>query len=154
MAPRTINQRISLEGGEQVRRSLTELGQAGERAFQQIQAAARNVANTNIPTDQIKRQLAEVGRAGEQAFRQIRQGAGQARQATEQANQPIAQQAGFFSSLAGRIIIVAGALTALAAGYLAAARSASQATVDLGRQADAAGLSIGNFQNLRGTLTQ
>lgn len=154
MAPRTINQRISLEGGEQIRRSLQEVGQAGERAFRQIQSAARNVANTNIPTDQIKRQLAEVGRAGEQAFRQIRQSADQVRQTTAQANQPIQQQTSFFSTLLGRVTLVAGAVTALAASYLAAARSASQATVDLGRQADAAKLSITSFQNLRGTLTQ
>lgn len=43
MAKRTIRQRIALDGGEQIKKELAEFGEAGERAFREIQAAANKL---------------------------------------------------------------------------------------------------------------
>lgn len=154
MAAKTINQRLALQGGEEIARQLSELGRAGEQAFARIRSSANDNRNIDLNLDRVRSQLDQVGRAGEQAFSRIRQTAAQAGQTVGQGNAPINQQSGFFSTLAGRITLVSGALVGLAAGYFASARAASQTIVDLGRQADAAKLSITNFQNLRGTLQQ
>lgn len=151
MALRPLNQRVALTGSPEMLRQFGELGRAGEQAFSRIRSAANENRNIDLNLGRARQQLDEVGRAGEQAFTRIRRGADQAGQTVRQS---VSQQSGFFSTLAGRITLVVGAITALSAGYLAAARSASQAIVDLGRQADAARLSITNFQNLRGSLQQ
>ena len=43
MARPTISQRIALEGGEQIKRALTDLGQTGEDAFAKLQKAGERV---------------------------------------------------------------------------------------------------------------
>src|SRR5215210_8449910 len=43
MARPTISQRIALEGGEQIKRALADLGKAGEDAFSQLQKAGEKV---------------------------------------------------------------------------------------------------------------
>lgn len=152
MAPRTINQRIQLQGD--VAQQFSDIARAGEQAFARIRTAANENRNIDLNLTRVRQQLDDVGRAGEQAFQRVRRAAADSGQATGEASRNVQQQAGFFSTLAGRITVVVGALAALGAGYLAAAQSASQSVVDLGRQADAARLSITNFQNLRGTLQQ
>lgn len=68
-APRgTISQRIAIEGAEEIKRILTEIGQVGERAFAQVQAA---VATANSRLAQVsgavaaaERQFAALGVSG------------------------------------------------------------------------------------------
>jgi hypothetical protein len=43
MARPTISQRIALEGADQVKRALADLGKAGEDAFAQLQKAGEKV---------------------------------------------------------------------------------------------------------------
>ena len=43
MARPTISQRIALEGGDQIKRALADLGKAGEDAFGKLQKAGEKV---------------------------------------------------------------------------------------------------------------
>src|SRR3954466_7785983 len=43
MARPTISQRIALEGGDQIKRALADIGKAGEDAFSQLQKAGEKV---------------------------------------------------------------------------------------------------------------
>jgi hypothetical protein len=149
MAKRKIDMQIALQGGDDVAKQFAELGRAGEKAFAQVNAAANNVQinNVSVSINNVVAKFKEVGNAGQEAFQKV---GGAVNQASQQVN----QQTSFFSTLTGRITILAGSITALVAGYLAAAKAASETVVALGRQADAAKLSISEFQLLRGTLTQ
>jgi len=43
MAGSTITQRIALEGADQIKQALAQIGKAGQEAFQQIQQAGENI---------------------------------------------------------------------------------------------------------------
>ena len=53
MARPTISQRIALEGGDQIRKALADLGKAGEDAFAQLQKAGEKV-NLSAPITAIE----------------------------------------------------------------------------------------------------
>lgn len=51
MARGDIRQKISLEGGDEVRRQLAQMGQAGEKAFRDLGAATAGVSNAIVPAN-------------------------------------------------------------------------------------------------------
>ncbi len=60
----TISQRIALEGGDEVKRQLNELGETGKKAFQKLQDAARGNESLNAlsPTfEGLRARAAELG---------------------------------------------------------------------------------------------
>lgn len=73
MAPRTINQRIVLQGGDDIERQFAEIARAAEQAFRQIEQAASNLRTDDIPTERLRQQLIQLGQAGQQAFQQLGQ---------------------------------------------------------------------------------
>jgi hypothetical protein len=62
----TISQRISLEGSEDIRKKLEDLGKAGEKSFKQISDAASNVKVDPARVDQTKQAFDRLGAAGAQ----------------------------------------------------------------------------------------
>lgn len=60
MARPTISQRIALEGGDQIKRALAELGKAGEDAFAQLQKAGEKV-NLSAPAAAIEQASKRAG---------------------------------------------------------------------------------------------
>ena len=75
MARKTISQRIALVGGDAIERQLRDLGQAGEKAFRNIQGAAEKLKGPGAEfarsMDRAQRKIRELGeamkRTGEQA---------------------------------------------------------------------------------------
>ena len=65
MATNTISQRIALEGAEEIKRILTDLGGVGEKAFAQIQAAAgqatQSLEKISGAVARVERSVASVG---------------------------------------------------------------------------------------------
>jgi len=75
MARKTIRQRISLDGGEQIRRELQEFGEAGERAFKDLQAAAERVnldKGLGASLARLQKQFATVGKDFKALGKQMR----------------------------------------------------------------------------------
>ena len=60
MARPTISQRIALEGGDQIKRALADLGKAGEDAFSQLQKAGEKVNLTGPRRDRSRDQAASA----------------------------------------------------------------------------------------------
>ncbi len=60
MARPTISQRIALEGGDQIKRALADLGKAGEEAFTQLQKAGEKV-NLSAPAAAIEQATRRAG---------------------------------------------------------------------------------------------
>ena len=65
MATRTISQRIALTGSEEVRKQLAALGEWGEKAFRDIQAAAEKLRGPGAEfarnMDRARKRVAELG---------------------------------------------------------------------------------------------
>ena len=64
----TISQRIALEGAEEIKRMLAEIGQTGEKAFEQVQGAVEtaqsNLAKVSAAVEGVEKQVGKVAAAG------------------------------------------------------------------------------------------
>ncbi len=76
MARKTISQRIALDGGEQIRKVLQALGEQGEKAFRDIQAAAEKLRGPGAEfarnMDRVRKQIKAVGEQMNATGRKIR----------------------------------------------------------------------------------
>ena len=76
MARRTISQRIALEGGEAIQKQLGALGQQGEEAFRDIQAAAEKLKGPGAEfarnMDAARKRVQELGQAFDRVGTRIR----------------------------------------------------------------------------------
>jgi hypothetical protein len=64
MAGKTISQRITLEGSEDIRKQLEALGKAGEQSFKQIQDAAKKPITDPAQIDKTKQAIDQLVTAG------------------------------------------------------------------------------------------
>src|SRR5687768_4021800 len=66
--PKTISQRIALEGAEEIKRLLADIGQAGEKAFAQIQAAVgpatKSLESVAKAVEAVEKEVAKLAEAG------------------------------------------------------------------------------------------
>jgi hypothetical protein len=72
MASKTISQRITLEGSDDIKKQLEALGKAGETSFKQIQDAARNTKIDPARVDDTKQAFDRLGTAGQQLGTQFK----------------------------------------------------------------------------------
>ena len=160
---KTISQRISLEGSEDIRRRLEELGKAGEQAFKQIQTAAQQPIADPAQLERTKRAVDDLvvsaqrlgqqfqpltsnviqfGTAGTQATQQVTAGLNQTETAAQKTGATIArtgQQAETAGASAGNALLSAAtkfglAAAAIGAGITAAAAALVKGTVDTATQ--------------------
>lgn len=142
MGRKTIEQRINLDGGQEIIETLRAAGQEGERAFRQIEQAAASAgspgARLGASIDRLRGRMRDLNQAARRvrtSFRNLR-----------------ASGANFASSL-GRIVTrAAGAAAAIAgagAALIAFTRSGTQAVDEAGKTADAVGLTIEQFTRLQ-----
>jgi hypothetical protein len=145
MATKTINQKITLSGGEEIVRSLRDLARLGEETFKRLADAASKI-DINLPVDKVKEQLQQFAQQGQQAFVQLGQ-AGQ--QAFEQIGQS-AQQA---STQVSEV----GAAAQKTAQDVSSIGAASQSMGEVAQQANAASTGISNIGTavkvVAGTIT-
>jgi len=91
MAGKTISQRISLEGAEDIRKALEQLGKSGEAAFKQIQDAAKKPITDPAQIERTKQAVDQLATASQQLARQFNSASGSADQfgttGTQAANQ-------------------------------------------------------------------
>jgi hypothetical protein len=80
MAAKTISQRISLEGSEDIRKKLEQLGTAGEQAFKQIQDAAKKPITDPAQIDRTKQAIDQLVQAGTKLGQQFQALTGSAQQ--------------------------------------------------------------------------
>ncbi|MHB2169968.1 phage tail tape measure protein [Alsobacter sp. R-9] len=147
-----LKARISLVGDEDIRRSLQELGRAGEQALTRLKNAGdrANLEKVKRQTDDLKTSLDEVGRSADQTGRSL-----------EGAAQGLGGSASgigaSFASLGQTIAVAAaGAVAALAAVGLAAnaaiksiTQTAAEAAKEINDQAKALNLSAESYQRLK-----
>src|SRR4029077_19498194 len=111
----TISQRISMEGAEDIRRKLLELGRAGEQAFKQIQAAAAKPIIDPAQIDNGKQALDQLAQAAENTGTAFKSAASEATKLGVQ----IGVVAGVAQALTNKLLGMAAALkTALAPSEL------------------------------------
>src|SRR5580765_3070041 len=72
MASKTISQRIALEGADDIKKKLEELGKAGEKSFKQIQDAAEKTKADPAKFDQVKTSVEKLGAASTQLGNQFK----------------------------------------------------------------------------------
>jgi hypothetical protein len=72
MASKTISQRITLEGSDDIKKQLEALGKAGEASFKQIQTAAQNTKIDPARVDDTKQAFDRLGTAGQQLGTQFK----------------------------------------------------------------------------------
>jgi hypothetical protein len=131
MAPRTIQQRIVLQGGEDIQRQFAELARAGEQAFRDIGQAAQNLRTVDVPTEKLRQQLIQLGQTGQQAFRQISQAgqtaASQVSQSSQQATTQVRAIGTAAQQTANQMGTIGGAATQSLAQVQTQASSTSSA---------------------------
>ena len=72
MASKTISQRITLEGSDDIKKQLQDLGKAGEASFKQIQTAAQNTKIDPASANETKQAFDRLGAAGAQLGTQFK----------------------------------------------------------------------------------
>ena len=132
MAKKTITQRIALEGGDEIRKGLKELGDAGQDAFKKISDSANS------------------SKFGEQLSPRIRQIEGEARELGK-----ALRDTGEAALEAGKnLLTITGSLGAIGAALFGISKSASSAADSMSELAQSLGVSTTDFQRLQFALKQ
>lgn len=129
----TITRRVTLEGAEEIRAGLKSLGDAGQRAFRDIQKAATDIKGPG-PTfaasmDRIKKSLVSVGNATVDAGKQIRQ-------------------------FGQHMSLIGGVVGAAAVGFGLFVHSAAEAADEFGKSAQRVGVSLDVYSRLQFAFEQ
>jgi hypothetical protein len=140
MANKTITQRIALEGSDEVRRGLEQLGQAGQDAFKKLQDAqnANSVlARLGASLDAFKAKAADLGNAGRRL------------------GSDIGTLGERFASLAAKAGLAAGvSITGLAVGFAHLVAGAAESADALRETAEQVGLTADQLSNLQFAFIQ
>ncbi|MES2845642.1 MAG: hypothetical protein V4747_11485 [Pseudomonadota bacterium] len=135
MARKTISQRIALDGGKEIADELKKLGAAGEKAFDQIADAAKKAGSPGAQLakslQNLRREFATLGAAG-QKLRSDLNNLGSA-----------------FGTVAARSGIAIAAVTGAAVGLVKFTKAGTDAVDAANEQAQAVGLSIQSYTELR-----
>jgi hypothetical protein len=158
----TISQRLALEGGKEIRKEFEELGEAGERAFQQLQEAI-NASSTGAFGQSLRMLQTEIdalGEAGKRVgsdFGQLKGAFGDLGKSLLQVGKSIGIVASAASTAAGALFVLAksGANAADAAGKAAAAVGLNvQAYTGLQFAAEQSGVASEAFAGAMGRLNR
>lgn len=178
---KTISQRITLEGGEDIRKKLEELGRAGEQAFKQIQDAAKKPITDPAQIDKTRQAIgdlvqasqrlgqqyqalttnaAQFGATGAQAGQQAAAGLNQTSSAARSATQETVKLGIVLGTIAGvvqaattKVISLAGQLRqALAPSELL--KGTVETSKAIAEQADKIGATIPQWLALRKAMTE
>lgn len=144
MAGKTISQFIRLEGGEEIRRLLSQIGQVGEQAFAQIQAAVspatKALETVSAAVKNVEKAVASVANSGKQFGAAL----GEVGNAGRDLGSAV-------STMAFRI---AAGLGVAGGAFVALAKSSADSADEIIKNAQAAGLSVERYQELRFAAAQ
>jgi hypothetical protein len=143
----TISQRIALEGAEEIKRLLAEIGQSGEKAFEQVRDAVEkapsNLAKISTAVADVEKQVGSVAAAARN-FGSAMGDMGEA----------VGRFGGALANTATRLGAVSAAAVGLGASVVAFAKSAAGAADEIGKQAQALGVTVQSYQRLQFAAAQ
>jgi hypothetical protein len=142
----TISQRITLDGAEEIRKKLEELGAAGENAFKQIQDAAKKPIVDPAQINKSKQAFDQLATAAKQTGNAIAQAGQQAEAAGSSIGNALRAASSHFVVTAGDIV---RAISAIVSALSSGAGETAQALSD---QANRLGLSLAQWLKLRQAL--
>src|SRR5215203_2700525 len=147
VARTTISQRIALEGAEEIKRLLAEIGQTGEKAFEQVRDAVEkaqsNLAKVSSAVEGVEKQVGKVAAAGRSFAGAINELGGAAGRFGEA-----------LAVTASRMGVVSTAAVAVGASVIALAKSAAGAADEIGKQSQALGITVQSYQRLQFAAAQ
>jgi uncharacterized phage infection (PIP) family protein YhgE len=129
----TISQRIALEGGDEVKRQLNELGEAGKKAFQKLQESAKAAETLNGVSPTLESLRAKAGELG---FSFGRLGA------------TIHGVGGSIRETAVAGGLLATAIAGVVTGFVSLVRHSAEAGQEMRATAEAIGLTASQFKQL------
>jgi hypothetical protein len=143
----TISQRIALEGAEDIKRQLAEIGQTGGKAFAQVkdavESAQSNLAKVSAAVTEVQKQVSRVAGAGRSFSNAVGDLGG-----------ALGRFGGALTTSATRIGAVAAAAAAAGAGLIGLAKSAASVADEIGKQAQALGVTVQSYQRLQFAAAQ
>ena len=147
MARRPIRQKIEMEGGDEIVRILRKLGERGERAFKELEDAAKKAGrNTKDFAD-------EIDRARNRLIRMQAAAAAFARNFNS-FGRSLARVGAAARTVALRVGLITAAATAAAAGIGFLVKGGLEYADEVAKTARATGLSVERFQSLGFALEQ
>lgn len=148
----TISQRISLEGGDEIKLQLTELGTAGEKAFQQIQTASdasgSRLGGFSSIISHVRGSITNVATS----FTPVVHGFGELHESVNKFGESLTN-VGEHVFPHFKEVVALGAAAGVA-GLAEFVISGARAADELGKMAVATGVSISGFQDLRNVAIQ
>jgi hypothetical protein len=142
----TISTRISIDGAEDIRKKLEELGAAGAKAFQQIQDAAKKPIIDPAQIDRSKQAFDQLAVAAQKTGNAIEQAGQQAQAAGESIGTSLVSAARNFTIAA---IAIAFAISAVVRSLTSGAGETAQT---ISSQADKLSLTIPQWLKLRASI--
>src|SRR4029077_11762675 len=149
-----ISVQIALEGGDAIEKQLADIGEAGKKAFADIQAAADKAGGfQQLKPDEGTKKLNEVGLAGTEAFGKIQAAVSKAAGLETMVEGVPSLETAFVTMGIAAVPVIA----AIAAGLTVLSRATISFAADItkaGEQATSLGQTIGQFDKLRAGLEQ
>ena len=143
----TISQRIALEGAEEIKRMLAEIGQTGEKAFEQVKDAVEkaqsNLAKVSSAVEGVEKQVGKVAAAGRSLVDAITRAG--------RCDRPVRRGAGDYPTRLGAVSTTA---VAVGSSIFALAKSAAGAADEIGKQSQALGITVQSYQRLQFAAAQ
>lgn len=133
MAGKTINQRVALEGAEDIQKTLKEIGADGEQAFSDVAEAAERAGQSitfGRALDDLRGQLANVGEAGRNLGGSLR------------------DLGSAFANIGRNVAIAGAAVAGAVVGFVALAKSGTELADSQTKAAQAAGVPVDAFGRL------
>lgn len=138
----TLTQRIALDGGDEIKRELSELGRTGEQAFRALERAAARSGEGGTALQRsvrdLQRSLNEVGKSARQVGRGFRE-----------VGQGVSGLGRALGDIGKRLAIVAGAAAAAGGALFVLAKNGAAAADEASKQAQALGLPIDAYGRLQ-----
>jgi hypothetical protein len=145
----TIKQRIALEGADLIRDALKGLGEAGSKAFREIQTAAEKVGAGS----QLERIITTVDILKER-FDALRQAGLRAQVNFATLSRRLATVGKDFATVTRRVTLFTAAIAGATAGFIGLVKVGADAADETAKQAEALGLSIEAYQRLKFSADQ
>lgn len=142
MARKTIEQRIALQGGQEIIAQLRQMGDAGEKAFQQIRDAAERAGT---PGAQLGRAIGTL----KKSFRDLGTSAQRVRTQFLAVGGSLNNVAASFRSVALRTVALSAAVVGSVVGLVRFTQASTAAADAAGKTAAALGLTVEEFGRLQ-----
>jgi hypothetical protein len=149
-----ISVQIALEGGEEIERQLADIGEAGQKAFADISKSAEQVGGfKNLKPEEVTQKLKDMGVTGVDAIEKIQKAVASARW-LEGIVQGVATVETALLSLAKAAGVIGLVVSAVFAKMIKPTLAFAEAISKADQEAIKLGLSIEQFDRLRGGLEQ